>query len=836
MFRAIQRAVDLEVKYTEIARELLSAFYKEKKDRKKIHEAVSNIKEALEINPEYSYAWLIQGLAQIQASIVAYKAGKFNTTLRKDSIKSFDKAIFVEKYVCAFVLKAYCLYSIGEANKALDELNKLRYTEATFDEGFNERCLVLAKQYYLRRLGQKLITFDSRNSGFESAYFIQKMFSTVLRILCLQALNRFDTAYKVIEDVLERSDIDGTSRLLILNLKGKTYYKETRYEEALDVFDKVISMQGKAFNYSDKVAYSTLIDKINCLRYLHRYAEAHTIIDTCFSSSDFQRLDAIGIDLCEQKIRLYELEGNYEKAMEWIEKETTNKDVNEGYFYRKAEYLFFLGRDSDALQKIEKIVDSDCSNVLKIYLLGIRGSILTKQESLEEAVKTFDKALKLIETEEKNCFYERIYTSNAQCLRLMGRYEDAHLIISKALELNNDFSDAYRVRGLLLLNEGNYEDAINIFEKANVYSSPAFYCDCALYLMLKGEFRKAIACMTKALELKKSSARVIVLKGFVSLLKGESFNAERFFLEAHAILSSGALPHTLRTKELSLLLDLGQGLLAHRQGDAAQMERKLKQPKIYEKSVWYYHLKGLCFMANKDYLEAQRVFKEGVAHTKDNKILNQCLLELQEAIEKGEEVGFVSDKEREVSLLQEKFGKAMEKLEDTTEAKEALQRSLDEISLEKVSLEKQKNELKAELSSLKKRIRTLEHKNTQMEATKEENRRLSLENEALRTEKEVLMSKVEKLNEDLSDIKKAITEKDHVIRDLRMAHERYKKENDARVAKLEKGQEKLKAQQKEKRNSQKSGAGFWNFGSKKLKDVEGDSAVELEQSQMRDRP
>ncbi len=748
------------------------------------------------INADYEEGRMLNTLSNmLLIAIYSYREKDYQTTIavlriaKEIDLKYPEKKYLInnERRCLLHVIEIHSLVELEQFDKALEVVKKAKEIDLQYPQ----------KEYF----------FD------EPIYHGL----IIIKTHSLRVLKQFDDALKDVQSALKSSKLSDTDRASLLNIHGHIYLDQAMFEEALECFNKAI--------FIDKHKTFVFVgNKVSSLQYLKCYREAHLELDTWIENHSENS------EVFETKASLYYCEHKFDQALEWIEK--ANLEGNcQNYHFLKIDSLRLLGRDEEAMKMIEETLENDVSIATKISLLNEKATLLLKQGLSNQVLEVLDECLVLVKIEKINRTYEIMYANKAFCFLLMGRYKEAHLCINDALKLNEESCHIQQTRGLIFLSEGDYQAAAQSFKLAceikttgpinhtyKLYPSKS-YCYYAFSLILLSEFTHAHILINQALALTYPSIDASIQLGFIALLNNEQFNAEQHFSNAESIMNSGTLPDDMGKVDAQPLLKLGLGLLAHRQGNYEVAKEKLKTPEICLKSVWYYHLKGLCFMACHDYLEANKVFEEGVLQTDSNEILERCLCDVQVAIDNGESVRLVSDKDREIVSLQQLSDKAMEKLEvseqkreDSEETKKALQQALDRTINEKETLEKERAHFNEKATVLQKRIKTLEQQNAQMETIKEENRSLSKENKSLREEKKTLIDETTKINQTVMRLEETIKSKDVLIEELKEKidkqvsnFEKYKQESEKRFSKLENNQAKQKAKQKEKQKAKSDG-------------------------------
>ncbi len=147
------------------------------------------------------------------------------------------------------------------------------------------------------------------------------------------------------------------------------------------------------------------------------------------------------------------------------------------------------------LQPELKVPSSDINDAEVWFNHGV---ILSLSRRYEEAIKSYDKALKI-----KQDYHEAWY-NRGNVLYSLGRYEQAIASYDKALQYKPDFHEAWDGRGNALDDLGRYEDAIASYDKALQFKPDDHIAWAARGIALDdlGRYEDAIASYDKALQFK----------------------------------------------------------------------------------------------------------------------------------------------------------------------------------------------------------------------------------------------------------------------------------------------------------------------------------------------
>lgn len=138
------------------------------------------------------------------------------------------------------------------------------------------------------------------------------------------------------------------------------------------------------------------------------------------------------------------------------------------FLYEKA------GEHMKAVPYLQQLIANtqDADKVARYYLN--LGQLMEQAEKYESAVSYYSQALS-IETKDKRVWYF-IHNNLGYCLTVLGRYDEAGDFLVKAMNIDATFPNAYKNGGILLENEGKFNDAVQFYMlavMANPYDTRA---------------------------------------------------------------------------------------------------------------------------------------------------------------------------------------------------------------------------------------------------------------------------------------------------------------------------------------------------------------------------
>lgn len=217
--------------------------------------------------------------------------------------------------------------------------------------------------------------FDEALKEFNNVLSIDKNNEDALlgKITSFRKLFRLKEAHELTDEALTKYP----KNVKILNERGRLYYKQQQYAEAVKAFDDVLNIDEK-----DKDALQW---KIDSLRLDHKFEEA----DKCIKGALAKYPD--DVDILNERARLYYCQQEYDKAIEALNvvlnKDENNEDARQG----KIASLVWLDRLEDARQSA-KVALKMCPNSPKILtavsaLCLYSNKPIKSKEYLDKAVK-----------------------------------------------------------------------------------------------------------------------------------------------------------------------------------------------------------------------------------------------------------------------------------------------------------------------------------------------------------------------------------------------------------------------------------------------------------------
>ena len=141
-------------------------------------------------------------------------------------------------------------------------------------------------------------------------------------------------------------------------------------------------------------------------------------------------------------------------------------------FLYRGQAELMLGDNEAALQDAERAVELDSTSLPAFLLLGQTSALNGKYEAAEQALQTY----LTYEPDQGSAWLElgKVYYLSGK------NFTAAKDALDKALELNDESGDAYLYRGLISLDLGNGQEAVNDLITARRFDSRSFVINLAL--------------------------------------------------------------------------------------------------------------------------------------------------------------------------------------------------------------------------------------------------------------------------------------------------------------------------------------------------------------------
>jgi tetratricopeptide (TPR) repeat protein len=316
--------------------------------------------------------------------------------------------------------------------------------------------------------------------------------------------------------------------------KGYELQYAGKHEEAIDFFDKVLKI-----DFPDPDAFKIWRSKGESLEKLGKYEEAIKSYEETLKANHY--LNNRHSDLLNRKGELLEKLGKEEEALESYREsiksyvKTLPEDTDNITFFNEKKYQLYqknkksllekMGRHKEAIEVTEdeiKKSEWDARKIAfdrakaEIFLKGLdedlereplhygvmrfRGSALTTLGRFDEALESYDKALKIIDPKKDPYSYVWAASEKAKTLNEMKKYEEALESLRSALEVfpENESTKKMIEETLEMIKNTKSEIPQILDEAPQVVSKiPAFTRIDPMSLNKVGDLQSAIASLNK---------------------------------------------------------------------------------------------------------------------------------------------------------------------------------------------------------------------------------------------------------------------------------------------------------------------------------------------------
>ena len=396
----------------------------------------------------------------------------------------------------------------------------------------------------------------------------------------LEKIERLDELWKYQEiiDLIEALPTEQLDTELIGEL-GKAYNNIENYEKGLKILKSIENEEGDNALWNWRVGYSYffLKDYIKAEKY---FLKAYELEPDDEYARDFACDFLIGTYTALSKLE--SRNGNSEKAIEYALESRKYAYDEEG----RVETDFFLAslynrymKYAEAEEILKSILAETQKDEERLFELVY---CLFKQEKYEEVIQRLNHTLEVEDKEnEKEIVY--IYSLLIWCYHQLGDYEKAleykikfkekaHSQIGyqlgynpkkveevleysdRAIELERNDAWFFEVKGVILLDTGRYEEALDLFKKAYELANHGWYLYC-MGRCLRGleRYEEAIEILLKSRQISLAEEDVVDGEDFelayCYIGIGDKENAQKYLDSAReSITERGAVNDTIKAK------------------------------------------------------------------------------------------------------------------------------------------------------------------------------------------------------------------------------------------------------------------------------------------------
>jgi tetratricopeptide (TPR) repeat protein len=335
----------------------------------------------------------------------------------------------------------------------------------------------------------------------------------------------------------------------ILFYEGQLLFSNNKYQEAIEVLNKILKMNPK-----DKVALS---NKGSTLLILGKYDEALETFNEALEINPKNELI-----LLNKGFALVSL-GKYEKAIETFNKAL---EINPKYEYallNKGWAFGCLGMYEEAFETFNEALEINPKNELTLSNIG---GALVSLGKYEEALENLNEALEI------NPKHEYALLNKSLVLKNLGKYEGALETVNKVLEINPKHEYALLNKSLVLKNLGKYEGALETVNKVLEINPKHEYALLNKGSVLEnlGKYEGALETFNKVLEINPKHENTLTNK---ALLLMELERYDEGLKVAKKTLDVATEEHS---KIDALLIIIGAYISLNRKAEAALEIYKIK--------------------------------------------------------------------------------------------------------------------------------------------------------------------------------------------------------------------------------------------------------------------
>lgn len=386
---------------------------------------------------------------------------RFEKMLKTDSVYFFDSVEFDR------IIKHYI--DNGRINLAKKAISLgLEQHPDTIDLRLLKAELLIIEEKYSEAL-MLLEEVESIEPTNEEVY-IQKA-------MLLSKQEKHTSAIKLLKDALELSEEDNID---ILSLIGMEYLFLEDFEKALLFYKNCIEIDQKDYSilYNVVYCYDMLEQNEQAIKFLKEYIEEEPFSETAWHQLGRQYtlveknvealiafdyaliIDDQFIGAYIEKAKILQDLGRYEEAIENYLITTELEDPTAFAFHRIGKNFEHLNKTKSAIEYYLKANEQD--PFLDKPLISL-SSLYFKTEEYQKALYYINK---LIDINDENTDYWRLY---AQTNLKISFFEEAAKAFKKCISLGDDSLDTYLSLADSLYYLGDYNDAIKVLLKAEIY-------------------------------------------------------------------------------------------------------------------------------------------------------------------------------------------------------------------------------------------------------------------------------------------------------------------------------------------------------------------------------
>lgn len=635
--------------------------------------------EACKIDPNFAVIYYNSG-------VVHYLSGNYIESERK-----YTKAIELDsKYCFAYNNMSYMLYKMERYKESLQACNQCLECKVNYDNALIIKGLIHLRlgQYTkaLKAAEKAVDLFPSNDEAWYNKGSIHYF------------LEQFDEAHKAFDKAIKLNKIYAVSSW---QYKGITYAKCGNYEKAVESFSKakeIINEKTNTERKTEKYLVPLLLRESFVFYLFGKYQDALDNLNLIGLTSDINAKHIIV--LSKLKVAIYEKLGNHDEIEKSFKEAFSNLKILCGRLDRSGRYsanvycekgiiLRRRGNYKDSIEVFEAFDETLKKNPSDFNLMNEIGIAFRKFGETCKALESFENALQI------NQNNSEAWINKALVLRGLLKYDKSEYSFKRAIstletaiKLNNNYSFAHYLIGLIYYDCHDYEKALSCFERAS--KSKEYHEDAeinkGLALFYLERYDEAI-CVFDSLINKSNSIQTKVdslnNKGIVLLTQKEEELAYSQFKEAAEL-----DPYNAESKNNMGIVRYSQKKYKHALklfDESISIEETYNNRFNSQALANAWNNKGILLFKMEKFEEAKKLFDKSIkvnpeySYARKNKGVILCKLgEHEEALSNFNKASLIRSKEGKINLL---LASSLLKLGDIQKADEEIKKTFKDSSM-----------------------------------------------------------------------------------------------------------------------------------------------------------
>lgn len=508
----------------------------------------------------------LDSLDKMNSEVVVFNSDSAKRDYYKQIISDLNQEIkYNPKNPDNYILKAIYKTVLYEYDSAEIMLNKVIELYPEYEKAYLERGVLYLERFEVKKAISDFKTALKINPEYTDAIYnlgytylqqakysqAEKYFEQVVSISPYHYQTYIQLGYlNLITEDIEQS-INYYNKAIEINpfepagynLRGQAFLYSNKIEKAKKDFEKSLSIDPSNYSIIFLLGYIEL-ESGDLVEGFEIIAQGTKILNN-FTFAD--RINDYG------EAELNDIIINYHKYIEECP-ESVKDDINESIKYilenknlYRAHYLLKKIMDNDStlilphrlyvnnlfktgriLANIETIDDLLKKDNTLSYVYLLKGNVLTYMEKYMEAIKYYDKVIKL------NPEYSIAYAKRAWCKYRQGKIESAFQDVELSMKDVNPYLAAVNVKAALLDALNKHQESLELYNLAIDYfpDQPFLYNNRALTYLELHEKEKAIEECNKAIELSPEYSVPYSTRGSIYLKDGNYSKAIKDFDKA----------------------------------------------------------------------------------------------------------------------------------------------------------------------------------------------------------------------------------------------------------------------------------------------------------------